>query len=69
MNILLNSGWIKSLVSKAITFAVTKKAGIKADLGINELEITDDIDGVNLHLDINVKMKKEELEKLLKDLI
>lgn len=69
MNILLNSGWIKSLVSKAITFAVTKKAGIKADLGINELEITDDADGVNLHLDVNVKMKKEELEKLLKDLI
>lgn len=69
MNILLNSGWIKSLVSKAITFAVTKKAGVKADLGINELEITDDVDGVNLHLDINVKMKKEELEKLLKDLI
>lgn len=69
MNILLNSGWIKSLVSKAITFAVTKKAGVKADLGINELEITDDVDGVNMHLDINVKMKKEELEKLLKDLI
>ena len=69
MNILLNSGWIKSLVSKAITFAVTKKAGIKADLGINELEITDDVDGVNLHLDVNVKMTKEELEKLLKDLI
>ena len=69
MNILLNSGWIKSLVSKAITFAVTKKAGIKADLGINELDMTDDVDGVNLHLDINVKMKKEELEKLLKDLI
>ena len=69
MNILLNSGWIKSLVSKAITFAVTKKAGIKADLGINELEITDDVDGVNLHLDINVKMKQEELQKLLKDLI
>ena len=63
MNILLNSGWIKSLVSKAITFAVTKKAGIKADLGINELEITDDVDGVNLHLDVNVKMTKEELEK------
>jgi len=69
MNILLNSGWIKSLVSKAIMFAVTKKAGIKADLGINELEITDDADGVNLHLDVNVKMKKEELEKLLKDSI
>lgn len=69
MNILLNSGWIKSLVSKAITFAVTKKAGIKADLGINELEITDDVDGVNLHLDINVKMKKEELERLVKNLM
>lgn len=69
MNILLNSGWIKSLVSKAITFAVTKKAGIKADLGINELEITDDVDGVNLHLDVNVKMSKEQLEKLLKNLM
>lgn len=69
MNILLNSGWIKSLVSKAITFAVTKKAGIKADLGINELEITDDVDGVNLHLDVNVKMTKEQLEKLLKNLM
>lgn len=69
MNILLNSGWIKSLVSKAITFAVTKKAGIKADLGINELEITDDVDGVNLHLDVNVKMTKEQLEKMLKNLM
>ena len=69
MNILLNAGWVKSLVSKAIMFAVTKKAGIKADLGINELEITDDTDGVNLHLDINVKMSKDELERLVKDLI
>ena len=66
MNILLNSGWIKSLVSKAITFAVTKKAGIKADLGINELEITDDVDGVNLHLDVNVKMTKEGAGKAVK---
>ena len=56
-------------MSKAITFAVTKKAGIKADLGINELEITDDVDGVNLHLDVNVKMSKEQLEKLLKNLM
>ena len=69
MNILLNAGWVKSFVSKAIMFAVTKKAGIKADLGINELEITDDTDGVNLHLDINVKMSKDELERLVKDLI
>lgn len=69
MKFLLNTGWMKTLISKAITFGVTKKAGIKADLGINDLVVEDDENGVTLHLDITVKMSKEELEKIIKDLI
>ena len=69
MKFLLNTGWMKSLISKAIAFGVTKKAGIKADLGINDLEIADDEEGVTLHLDVTVKMSKEELERIIKDLM
>jgi hypothetical protein len=69
MKFLLNTGWMKTLISKAITFGVTKKAGIKADLGINDLVVEDDENGVTLHLDVTVKMSKEELEKIIKDLI
>lgn len=69
MKFLLNTGWMKNLISKAITFGVTKKAGIKADLGINDLAIVDDEEGVTLHLDMTVKMSKEELERIVKDLM
>ena len=69
MKFLLNTGWMKALISKAITFGVTKKAGIKANLGINDLEIADDEEGVTLHLDVTVKMSKEELERIIKDLM
>ena len=69
MKFLLNTGWMKSLISKAITFGVTKKAGIKADLSINDLAITDDEEGVMLHLDMNVRMSREELERLVKELM
>lgn len=69
MNILLNSGWMKALISKAIGLGITKKAGINAGLKINDLMINDAEEGVKLHLDIDVTMSKEELEKLLKDLV
>lgn len=69
MNILLNSGWMKVLIAKAIKFGITKKAGIKADLGINDLKIEDSDAGVKLHLDVDVTMSREQLEKLLKDLM
>lgn len=69
MTFLLNTGWMKSLISKAITFGVTKKAGIKANLSIKDLEIADDEEGVMLHLNLNVRMTKEELERIVKDLM
>jgi hypothetical protein len=60
---------MKALIAKAIGFGVTKKAGLKADLKINDLQISDNDDGVELHLDLNVKMTKEELERVLKSLM
>lgn len=69
MNILLNSGWMRTLIAKAIKFGITKKAGIKADLGINDLKIEDSDAGVKLHLDIDVTMSRDELERIIKDLM
>ena len=69
MRFLLNTRWMKELISKAITFGVTKKAGIKANFGINDLAIGDDENRVTLHLDMTVKMSKEELERIVKDLM
>ena len=69
MNILLNSGWVKSLIAKGIKFGITKKAGIKADFDIHDLKVSDDEEGVRLHLDIDVTMSRDELEKVLKNLM
>ena len=66
MNILLNSGWMKALIAKAIKIGMSKKAGIKADLDINDLKISDDESGVRLHLDLDVTMSRDELERLIK---
>lgn len=69
MNVLLNSGWIKSLIAKGIKFGINKKAGIKADFDIHDLKVSDDDEGVRLHLDIDVTMSREELERVLKNLM
>ena len=69
MNILLNSGWMKAIIGKAIGLGITKKAGINAGLKINDLKISDDESGVKLHLDLDVSMSKEELGKVLKNLM
>lgn len=69
MKFLLDMKWTKAIISKVITFVITKKAGVKADLDINELEVADDADGVTLHLDMNIRMTKEEVERLLKELM
>lgn len=69
MNIILNSGWIKSLIAKGIKFGINKKAGIKADFDIHDLKVSDDDEGVRLHLDIDVVMSRDELERVLKNLM
>lgn len=69
MNILLNSGWIKSLIAKGIKIVINKKAGIKADFDIHDLKVSDDDEGVRLHLDIDVVMSRDELERVLKNLM
>ena len=69
MNILLNSGWMRTLIAKAIKFGINKKAGIKANLGINDLEVADSDEGVKIHLNVDITMSKEELERLIKNLI
>lgn len=69
MKFLLDMGWTKAIISKVITFVITKKAGIKAELGINDLEVTDDAEGITVHLDMNVRMTKQEVERLLKELM
>lgn len=69
MKFLLDMKWTKAIISKVVTFVITKKAGVKADLDINELEVADDADGVTLHLDMNIRMTKEEVERLLKELM
>lgn len=69
MSILLNSGWMKALIAKVIKIGVSKKAGIKADLDINDLKISDDESGVRLHLDLDISMSRDELERLIKGLM
>jgi len=69
MNILLNSGWMKSIIAKAISVGLIKKTGVKAGLTINDLKIADAENGVAIHLDAEATISRDELERLIKDLM
>ena len=65
MNVLINTSWMKSIISKIIKSLIAKKAGIKADFKIDDIDVADDNTGVEVHLDATIFMTKDEFVKLL----
>lgn len=66
----IKSTFITGIISKLIRKVVKKKVGCDVNIHINELTAdTNDNGKTHIHLDIDAEMDKEELMKLLKDLI
>lgn len=69
LNVFLNSRWLKLLIAKVIGFEMSKKAGVKAFFNINDLKITDNEEGVKIHIDADIDMSKTEFEKMITNLM
>jgi hypothetical protein len=66
----IGSGFIQGILTKIIAKAVAKKLGVNLNLNFND-PITVKFDGEQaiVHLNANAKLSKEDLGKLVKDLV
>ena len=69
MSIFINSTWGKALMGKVLSKALKKK-GFNAQVKINDFKTTDEnTDGVTLKIAMEVKMTKNEIDKLVDTLM
>lgn len=62
----IESKFTTGIVSKIAEIAVRKKIGYDVEIGLNELRTTV-LDGdTHIHLDVDLKLNKNELSELLK---
>ena len=65
MNIFINSTWGKALMGKVLSKALKKK-GFNAQVKIHDFKTTDEsTDSVTLKIALEVKMTKNEINKLV----
>lgn len=69
MNVMLSTKWGKAIASKAISKALFKKTGIRAGIKINELKAYDNDDGGSMKLNVEINMTKNELEKMIDEIM
>lgn len=66
----IGSGFMQGILIRIIAKEVSKKLGVKLNLNFNDpLSVTFDGENVLVHLNLNAKMSKEDLNKLVKDLV
>lgn len=61
----IESKFVAKIISKLIQHFIKKEFGYKVKVNLNKLNIGEEGDEVNLHLDVEAKMKSEDFEKLL----
>ena len=66
----IETGFMQGILSKIIAKAVSKKLGVNLNLKfINPIEVKFDGNQAVVNLNINAKLSKEDLAKLVKDLV
>ena len=56
--------------SKIIKSVIRKKLGVEADVQFNDpISVTFDGENANVHVNVNATLGRDDLDKLLKDLI
>lgn len=68
MSIFINTTWGKALLSKVLS-KVLKKKGFNARVKVHDFKTDDGADCVTLKLNLEVTMKKEEIDKLVDNLM
>ncbi len=62
----LESKWIRGIVSKLIKKILRDKSGCNVDVQLNNFRTTVIDEKTHVHLDIELDLSKDEIDKLLK---
>jgi len=67
---IIETGFVQSILARVVKKAVSKKIGVNLDLNFNDpISVQFDGEQALVHLNVNAKMSKEDLGKLVKDLV
>lgn len=64
----IESKFMTGIVSKIVKKVVQNKLGCNADIQLNQFRTTTIDEKTHIHLDVDVELTKEELNKLLKSI-
>lgn len=66
LKLVLNTKFMKNIVTKLIAKAIFKKTGYEIDIQLNEIKL-ETVDGkVCLHTDLDAEINKEDFVKIIK---
>ena len=68
MNIIASTTWGKALMGKLFS-CMLKKKGVNAKIKIHDFKTESENDAVTLNLNLEVKMAKDDIEKLLDNIM
>ena len=67
---IIETGFVQSSLARVVKKAVSKIIGVNLDLNFNDpISVQFDGEQALVHLNVNAKMSKEDLGKLVKDLV
>lgn len=67
---IIETGFVQSILARIVTKAVSKKLGVNLNLDFNDpISVQFDGEQAFIHLNVNAQMSKEDLGKLVKDLV
>lgn len=67
---IIKTNFMQTIISKIIRKVIKQKTGCNAELKFNEpIQVSFDDDKVKLHISLDAELSKEDLQKLLKDLV
>jgi len=65
----INTKFMRRIIASIIERTIRNRLGVDPSIMFNgPIDISYGDDGVNLHLDVNVKCKKDQFEKLLSNI-
>ena len=66
----IRTGFFQGIIVKIIKKVIRQKTGYNPDLRFNDpIQVNFDDDKVKVHLNLDVELGKDDLQKILKDLV
>ena len=67
---IIRTNFMQTIIAKIIRKVIKQKTGCNAELKFNDpIQVSFDDDKVKLHISAELSLDKEDLQKLLKDLV